>query len=726
MQLLGNLFEYALAKNNAELNIFGATSGDTGSAAEYAMRGKKGIRVFMLSPHKKMSAFQTAQMFSLQDPNIFNIAVEGVFDDCQDMVKAVSNDLEFKARQKIGTVNSINWARVVAQVVYYFRGYLAATTGNDQKVSFTVPSGNFGNICAGHIARMMGLPIDKLVVATNENDVLDEFFRTGVYRVRKASETYHTSSPSMDISKASNFERFVYDLVGRDAERTRALFQQGGDATAASTCPASRAATATSSSCVAEYGFVSGRSTHADRLDTIRDVLDDYDITIDTHTADGIKVAREYMRAGRADDRAGNRAGGQVQRNHPRSAGHRRRASGRLRGHRIAAAEVRRDAARRRPDEGLHRRAHGPVNDERRCTRTPMLAVREALDFLLAAARPVDGNRNACRRWRPTAACWPQDQASTLNVPSADNTQMDGYAVRAADCASGERDAARSASASRPGRSASRSRPGTAARIFTGAMIPEGADAVVMQEQCEAQAPDQRRRAPRAASRRMDPPHRRGHPRRLRDPARRHAPAQPGTGTGRVGRAGQPAGVAQAARGGVLHRRRAGDAGRAPLAPGAIYNSNRFTLRALLENLGCEITDFGIVPDTLDATRDTLRSAAREHDLIITSGGVSVGEEDHIKPAVEAEGRLNMWQIAVKPGKPLAFGEVRPRRRQRLFPRPAGQSGVELHHLPAVRAAVHPAPAGRDRAGRAARVQHARRFRLAEGRPPQRVPARDA
>ena len=175
MQLLGNLFEYALGKTGAELNIFGATSGDTGSAAEYAMRGKQGIRVFMLSPHKKMSAFQSAQMFSLQDPNIFNIAVEGVFDDCQDLVKAVSNDLPFKVTQKIGTVNSINWARVVAQVVYYFRGYLAATTDNTQKVSFTVPSGNFGNICAGHIARMMGLPIDRLVAATNENDVLDEF-----------------------------------------------------------------------------------------------------------------------------------------------------------------------------------------------------------------------------------------------------------------------------------------------------------------------------------------------------------------------------------------------------------------------------------------------------------------------------------------------------------------------------------------------------------------------
>jgi len=294
MQLLGNLFEYALAKNSDELNIFGATSGDTGSAAEYAMRGKKGVRVFMLSPHGRMSAFQTAQMFSLQDPNIFNIAVKGNFDDCQDLVKAVSNDLTFKARQKIGTVNSINWARVVAQVVYYFRGYLAATTSNDQKVSFTVPSGNFGNICAGHIARMMGLPIDKLVAATNENDVLDEFFRTGVYRVRKAAETFHTSSPSMDISKASNFERFVYDLVGRDAERTHALFRKV-DTHGGFDLSGKPGSDGDEFKQVARFGFASGRSTHNDRLDTIRDVADDYDITIDTHTADGIKVAREHM-----------------------------------------------------------------------------------------------------------------------------------------------------------------------------------------------------------------------------------------------------------------------------------------------------------------------------------------------------------------------------------------------------------------------------------------------
>lgn len=292
MQLLGNLFEYTLAKAGQELNILGATSGDTGSAAEYAMRGKKGVRVFMLSPHKKMSAFQTAQMFSLQDPNIFNLAVEGVFDDCQDIVKAVSNDHAFKAQQKIGTVNSINWARVVAQVVYYFAGYFAATKSNDERVSFTVPSGNFGNVCAGHIARMMGLPIEKLVVATNENDVLDEFFRTGIYRVRASAETYHTTSPSMDISKASNFERFVYDLLGRDPARVTQLFrdveEKGGFDLAASGDFVR----------VQQFGFVSGRSSHEDRIATIRDVYTRYKTMIDTHTADGVKVAREHLQPG--------------------------------------------------------------------------------------------------------------------------------------------------------------------------------------------------------------------------------------------------------------------------------------------------------------------------------------------------------------------------------------------------------------------------------------------
>ena len=287
MQLLGGLFEYELARRGQTLNILGATSGDTGSAAEHAMRGKGGIQVFMLSPQGRMSPFQQAQMFSLQDANIHNIVIDGVFDDCQDIVKAVSNDLAFKRRWHIGSVNSINWARLLAQVVYYFAGYFQATEGEGEAVCFAVPSGNFGNICAGHVARMMGLPIDRLVCATNENDVLDEFFRSGVYRPRASAETEETSSPSMDISKASNFERFVFDLLGRDGSRVRQLFDielrerghfvLGRDERAR----------------IGEFGFVSGKSTHAHRLATIRDTWQRFGRVIDTHTADGLKVGRE-------------------------------------------------------------------------------------------------------------------------------------------------------------------------------------------------------------------------------------------------------------------------------------------------------------------------------------------------------------------------------------------------------------------------------------------------
>jgi threonine synthase len=291
MQLLGALFEHVLRERGGELNVLGATSGDTGSAAEYALRGRAGINVFMLSPQGRMSVFQRAQMYSLQDANIHNLAVAGTFDDCQDLVKAVSADLEFKARWRVGSVNSINWGRIVAQVVYYFRGYLAATRQPGERVSFAVPSGNFGNILSGWIARNMGLPIERLVLATNENDVLDEFFRTGRYRVRGGSETHATSSPSMDISKASNFERYIHDVVGRNPEvvrelwweiDTRGQFHVGGT-------PFFEA--------VRRSCLVSGRSTHIDRLRTIRTVEQRYGIVIDPHTADGLKVALEHRDA---------------------------------------------------------------------------------------------------------------------------------------------------------------------------------------------------------------------------------------------------------------------------------------------------------------------------------------------------------------------------------------------------------------------------------------------
>jgi len=292
MQLLGALFEHVLREQGSELNILGATSGDTGSAAEYAMRGRAGIQVFMLSPYGRMSAFQTAQMYSLADANVFNIAVDGVFDECQDLVKAISNDLLFKRRHSIGTVNSINWARVAAQIVYYFKGFFAATRSDDERVSFAVPSGNFGNVLAGHIARRMGLPISRLVVATNENDVLDEFIRTGRYRPRSAAETHHTSSPSMDISKASNFERFVFDLAARDPARVRELWsalERDGQFDISGSAEAER---------LPACGFASGRSTHADRIATIRATHQRHGVLVDPHTADGLRVARDWRESG--------------------------------------------------------------------------------------------------------------------------------------------------------------------------------------------------------------------------------------------------------------------------------------------------------------------------------------------------------------------------------------------------------------------------------------------
>lgn len=288
MQLLGNLFEFILTKTGAELNILGATSGDTGSSAEYAMRGKSRIRVFMLSPKGKMTNFQTAQMFSLQDPNIFNISIRGVFDDCQDIVKSVSNDSLFKRNYHIGTVNSINWARIAAQIVYYFKSYFAATHSNKQQVSFAVPSGNFGNIYAGHVAFMMGLPIRRLILATNENDVLNEFFQTGCYRPRTTDETKHTSSPSMDISKASNFERFIFDLTGRDPTKINELWLavDSGKAFDIAGTPLWER--------IRKSHIVSGTSSHGARMDTIRRIYKKYGVVVDTHTADGLKVGLEY------------------------------------------------------------------------------------------------------------------------------------------------------------------------------------------------------------------------------------------------------------------------------------------------------------------------------------------------------------------------------------------------------------------------------------------------
>ncbi|WP_188380175.1 molybdopterin molybdotransferase MoeA [Oxalicibacterium faecigallinarum] len=288
----------------------------------------------------------------------------------------------------------------------------------------------------------------------------------------------------------------------------------------------------------------------------------------------------------------------------------------------------------------------------------PMLSVAEALEILLTAARPIIGTETLATmdaNGRILACA----QTSQINVPPADNTQMDGYAVRAADCASGSA-TLRVSQRIPAGHVGQPLEAQTVARIFTGAMIPSGADAVVMQEVCEAEKRDDGdyvtvRHVPQVGE----------WIRRAGEDIRSGSEILKAGQRLRAQELGLAASVGLATLEVVRKLRVAvfftGDELTMPgeqLKPGAIYNSNRFALRGLLQGLGCEVTDFGIVPDTLTATRDTLRRASEEHDLIITSGGVSVGEEDHVKPAVEAEGRLNMWQIALKPGKPLAFGEV--------------------------------------------------------------------
>jgi threonine synthase len=290
MQLLAELFEDELARRDQRITILGATSGDTGSAAEYAMLGQRRVRVFMLSPLGRMTPFQRGQMYGIDDPGIVNITVPGAFDDCQDLVKAVNADQDFKARYSIGAVNSINWARLVGQVVYYVANWLSVSRDDDDPVSFCVPTGNFGNVVSAHIAREMGIPIRQIVLATNENNVLAEFFTTGLYRVRSAAETVATSSPSMDISKASNLERFVFDLLGRDSATVARLF--GRDLVATGSIDLTRSAVERART---DFGFRAGSSAHADRVATIRATYDRSGILIDPHTADGVHVAQSFV-----------------------------------------------------------------------------------------------------------------------------------------------------------------------------------------------------------------------------------------------------------------------------------------------------------------------------------------------------------------------------------------------------------------------------------------------
>lgn len=299
MQFLGQAVPYVLSLRGGVLNILGATSGDTGSAAEHAFRSSPGVSVFMLSPAGRMSDVQRAQMYSLTEPSIHNIAVQGVFDDCQNLVKELNADAVFKERHSLGAVNSINFGRIAAQCVYYFWSWLRVTDRlipeeraaqwQEPRFSFAVPSGNFGNIYAGHLARRLGLPIRRLILATNENNVLEEFFRTGVYRPRSGADTLATSSPSMDISKASNLERFLWELLGpQDFLSAWQELEATGQLDLS----------AQQERLVKELGFAASTSTHRDRLSAISAAYQEHQVLIDPHTADGWTAAQRLVEPG--------------------------------------------------------------------------------------------------------------------------------------------------------------------------------------------------------------------------------------------------------------------------------------------------------------------------------------------------------------------------------------------------------------------------------------------
>src|SRR3989339_46467 len=296
LQFLGNVFDYILEKMNSSTNILTATSGDTGSAAIEGVRGKKRLRIFVLTPENRMSKFQTAQMYSVLDKNVFNIAINGAFDDCQDMVKKISEDNDFRERNRLGYMNSINWTRVLAQIVYYAKGVFEVQKVNnlsiDSEVDVAVPTGNFGDILAGYYAKKMGIPIGKLILATNENNVLDIFFKTGVYKIRKKEDVIVTDSPSMDITSASNFERFVYDVVGQNPKIVQDLWRQVKEKGFFDISGSEYFQN------VKKRGIISGSTLKKERYETIKRVYDERNIIIDPHTANGVFLAMKNKRKG--------------------------------------------------------------------------------------------------------------------------------------------------------------------------------------------------------------------------------------------------------------------------------------------------------------------------------------------------------------------------------------------------------------------------------------------
>ena len=284
LQFLGNLFELLLERDGGHLNILGATSGDTGSAAIYGVRGQKRIDIFILHPHNRVSAIQERQMTTVLDENVHNIAIEGTFDDGQRIVKALFNDLDFKREYSLGAVNSINWARILAQVVYYFYAWGRVSEGDvSRKVRFSVPTGNFGDIFAGYVAMRMGLPVEQLVLATNRNDILTRFVNTGTYQARSV---HHTISPSMDIQISSNFERYLYYLLDEDPKQVCGLMEQMAN-TGEMTVSAEKLEEV-------KRIFSAVAVSEEQTLEQIRETRAENDYILDPHTAVGVKAAKPY------------------------------------------------------------------------------------------------------------------------------------------------------------------------------------------------------------------------------------------------------------------------------------------------------------------------------------------------------------------------------------------------------------------------------------------------
>jgi threonine synthase len=286
LQFLGNLFEHILDERGEQLNIVGATSGDTGSAAIHGVRGKKGITIFIMHPLGKTSPVQALQMTTVTDANVHNIAISGTFDDCQDMVKALFNDLDFKAKYSLGAVNSINWARVLAQVTYYFWAWLRVTDAGPKPVSFSVPTGNFGDIFAGYVAKRMGLPIEKLLLATNENNILTRFINKGDYSL---SSVVQTVSPSMDIQVASNFERYLFHLFHENPENVRNAFVELREK--------GRISFSDDEMKQVRSDFCSASVNQAETIETIDGFYRETGYLLDPHTAVGVRAARELLPA---------------------------------------------------------------------------------------------------------------------------------------------------------------------------------------------------------------------------------------------------------------------------------------------------------------------------------------------------------------------------------------------------------------------------------------------